>query len=296
MNRLWTLLIMVGLLVGCASDYQSVDVSSEQAWDADRIEFVASETMGSAAAPQAQPVADALPRASLPPAAQERLIIRTGQMSIVVLDTEVALADMARLAERSGGWVVSSNVYQYDERGKRGSITVRVPAEQFDEVVAAVRETAVSTTRESTESQDVTEEYVDLSARLGNLQATADRVRAFLDDAQNVEEALEVNRTLSQLEEQIEVIQGRMQYLSQSAAYSTLTVDITPDALSQPLSVGGWEPQGTARNAIEALVVTLQGLVNLAIWLLIFVLPLGLLVFVPLGLFVRTIRRRRASG
>jgi hypothetical protein len=111
-----------------------------------------------------------------------------------------------------------------------------------------VKETAVATTRESTESQDVTEEYVDLSARLNNLQATADRVRAFLDEAQNVEEALEVNRSLSQLEEQIEVIQGRINYLSQSAAYSTLTIDITPDALSQPLAVGGWEPQGTARD------------------------------------------------
>lgn len=293
MNRFWLFVLVLGLLVGCA-DAQQMEMASEQAWgEADGVAFVASETMGLdsvAPAPPAQQVADQVP------VAQERLIVRTGQMRIVVMDTEAALAEIAGLAEATGGWVVSSNVYQFDERGKRGSITVRVPAGRFDEMVAGVKETAVTTTRESTESQDVTEEYVDLSARLNNLQATADRVRAFLDDAQNVEEALAVNRNLSQLEEQIEVIQGRINYLSQSAAYSTLTIDITPDALSQPLAVGGWEPQGTARAAIEALVVALQGLVNLAIWVLLFLLPLGLLVIVPLWLLIRTIRRRRAAA
>lgn len=289
MNRFWFFVLVLGLLVGCA-DAQQMEMASEPAWGADQVEFVTSETMGLAPAPPAQQVADQVP------VAQERLIIRTGQMSVVVLDTEVALAEITLLAEATGGWVVSSNVYQFNERGKRGSITVRVPAEQFDEMVAGVKETAVATTRESTESQDVTEEYVDLSARLNNLQATADRVRAFLDEAQNVEEALEVNRSLSQLEEQIEVIQGRINYLSQSAAYSTLTIDITPDALSQPLAVGGWEPQGTARTAIEALVVALQGVVNLAIWALLFLLPLGLLIVVPFWLLIRTIRRRRAAA
>ncbi len=288
MNRFWFFALVLGLLVGCA-DAQQMEMASEPGWGAaDGIEFVMSETTESALAPPAPQVNDQIPLA------QDRLIIRTGHMSIVVMDTEAALADIARLAEANGGWVVSSNAYQFDERGKRGSITVRVPADRFDEMVAGVKATAVTTTRESTESQDVTEEYVDLSARLNNLQATADRVRSFLDEAQNVEEALEVNRTLSQLEERIEVIQGRMNYLSQSAAYSTLTINITPDALSQPLALGGWEPQGTARAAIESLVVALQGLANLAIWLLLFLLPLGLLVFIPLWLLVRTIRRRRA--
>jgi hypothetical protein len=289
MNRFWLVLLLIALLAGCA-DAQQMEMASEPALDMADMAFV-TETSGRAAAPPMEPQADF--DTSLP--AQERLIVRTGQMSIVAADTETALAEIARLAEMSGGWVVSSNVYQYDERAKMGSITVRVPADRFDEIVAAVKETAVSTTRESTDSQDVTDEYVDLSSRLDNLEATAQRVRAFLDDARNVEEALDVNRELSRLEEQIEVIKGRMQYLSQSAAYSTLTVEIRPDVLSQPLSVGGWEPQGTARAAVEALITALQGLVTLAIWLLIFIIPLAILVGGPLWWIVRTVRRHRQA-
>lgn len=293
MKRFWLIIMAVGLLVGCA-DAQQMEMASDGAMDVFVNETI---TMASAPAAEGSMAFDRDGLAPLPAAAaQERLIVRTGQIGIVAADTEAAMSEIARLAEAFGGWVVSSNMFEYGEGGKRGTITVRVPAERFDELVAGVKETAVSVPRESTESQDVTDEYVDLSSRLANLEATADRVRAFLDEARNVEEALDVNRELSRLEEQIEVIKGRMQYLSQSAAYSTLSIDITPDALGQPLAVGGWQPQGTARAAIEALVTTLQGLANLAIWLLIFIVPLAILVAVPIWWFVRTVRRRAASA
>jgi hypothetical protein len=293
MNRIWLVLLLLGMFAGCA-DAQRVEMAGEPAWDIGDMAYDEAEMVRTGAAlPPMEPGTDF--DTPLLAVAQERLIIRTGQMSIVVIDTETALADIVRLAETTGGWVVSSNIYQYDERAKMGSITVRVPAKHFDDLVTAVKETAVSTTRESTDSRDVTEEYVDLSARLDNLEATADRVRAFLDEARNVEEALDVNRELSRLEEQIEVIKGRMQYLSQSAAYSTLTVEIQPDVLSQPLAIGGWEPQGTARAAVEALVTVLQGLVKLAIWLLIFIIPLAILVGGPIWLIIRTFRRRRTA-
>lgn len=291
MNRFWVLLLFLGLVVGCA-DAQQMEMAGEPAWNLDYAagELTAETMMSRSESPPMEVAEDFDP--SPPPTGQDRLIIRTGQMSIVVIDTETALTDIARLAEAAGGWVVNSHAYQYDERAKLGSITVRVPAAQFDEIVAAVKETAVSTTRQTSASQDVTEEYVDLSARLDNLQATADRVRTFLDEAQNVEEALAVNRELSRLEGEIETITGRMQYLSQSAAYSTLTVEITPDVLSQPLAIGSWEPQGVAREAIEALVTALQGVANLVIWLLIFVLPLAVLILLPLWLLIRTVRHR----
>jgi hypothetical protein len=298
MNRFGVIVLFCGLLVGCAQA-QPMDMASEPAWGvADMAYEEVTMARGEAAAlPPVEPLAPGEDFAtSLADPGQERLIIRTGHLSVVVVDTETTIADIARLATRSGGWVVSSNVYQYDERAKMGSIALRVPAERFDEVVTAIKTAAVSTTSETTDSRDVTDDYVDLSARLSNLEATAARVRAFLDEAQNVEEALDVNRELSRLEEQIEVIKGRMQYLSQSAAFSTINVEVRPDILSQPLSVAGWEPQGTARQAVEALVTTLQGLVNLGIWLLIFVIPLALLILVPSWLFIRTIRRRRHAA
>jgi hypothetical protein len=227
---------------------------------------------------------------------QQRLIIRTADMSIVVSDTEDALARIAAMAEDNGGWVVNSNVFQASETAKTGNITIRVPAAGFQSALDAIQALAVEVNSLNTGGQDVTEEFVDLESRLANLEATAERVRAFLDETRNVEEALAVNVELSRLEGEIEVLKGRMQFLSQSAAFSTITVNLTPDVLAQPIEVGGWQPQGVAREAIEALISTLQGLASALIWFAIYFLPVLLLLLVPILVIVwliRRIRRRR---
>jgi hypothetical protein len=224
---------------------------------------------------------------------QQRLIIRTADMSLVVTDTADAMKRIAAMAEQNGGWVVSSNVFQYDENTMSGNITIRVPAEGFNSALEALQAMAVEVQSINTSGQDVTEEYVDLSSRLANLEATADRVRGFLDETENVEEALAVNQELSRLEGEIEVIKGRMKYLSESAAFSTISVQLTPDVLAQPIETGGWQPLVVLRNAIETLVAALQSLVNLLIWLVIVIAPLLLLVLLPVFLIIWFVRRRK---
>jgi len=229
------------------------------------------------------------------PLPQERLIIRTADLSIVVADTDEAIAAIAQMVAENDGWVVSSSVYQYSETAKTGDITVRVPSDGFVSATEAIKGLATEVRQESVSGQDVTEEYVDLTARLNNLEATADRVRAFLDETKNVEEALAVNQELSRLEGEIESIKGRMQYLDQSASFSTISVHLTPDELNQPIEIGGWEPQGIAKEALESLITAVQFLISALIWLIIFLLPLVILVGVPLWLVVRWFRRRRAN-
>ncbi len=227
------------------------------------------------------------------PAGQERLIIRTADMSIVATDTEAALAQIAAMADSSGGWVVSSNVYQSTDTSKTGYVQIRVPAEGFQSVLDAIAGMAVEVTNLSTSGQDVTEEYVDVSARLGNLEATAARLRTFLDESRNVEEALAVNVELSRVEGEIEALKGRMQYLEQSSAFSSITVNVTPDELAQPIQVGGWEPTGVAKQAVEALVNMLQLLANAVIWFVIFALPILLVIAIPFVLLIWLIKRLR---
>ena len=224
---------------------------------------------------------------------QQRLIIRTADMSLVVTDTEDAMKRIAAMAEQNGGWVVSSNVFQYDENAMSGNITIRVPAEGFNSALEALQAMAVEVQSINTSGQDVTEEYVDLSSRLANLEATAERVRGFLDETENVEEALAVNQELSRLEGEIEVIKGRMKYLSESAAFSTISVQLTPDVLAQPIETGGWQPLVVLREAIETLVAALQSLINLLIWLIIVIAPLLLLFLLPAALIIWFVRRRK---
>lgn len=223
---------------------------------------------------------------------QEQLIIRTGRLDIVVEDTEETMDDIIDLANDSGGWVVSSSLFGADG-AKSGQATIRVPVDRFDAIMNQIEGMALRVERASTTGEDVTEEYVDLSARLQNLEATAERVRGFLDDARDVEDALAVNQELSRLESEIESLKGRLQYLEQSAAFSTIEVSLTPDELSQPLEVGGWRAGGVLRDAVEALISGLQGMATVAIWLVVVFLPLLLIVVLPIALFVYLVRRWR---
>lgn len=222
---------------------------------------------------------------------QDRLIVRTGNISLVVEDTDQMMRLIGRLAEARGGWIVNSSVYESGS-AKRGFISIRIPAAEFEATLAEIKEAALEVPSEVTDSQDVTEEYVDLESRLTNLESTAERVRNFLDEARNVEEALAVNQELSRLESEIEIIKGRMQYLSQSAAFSTIDIEIIPDELNQPIEVGGWRPEGTARTAIEALLSALQGIATAFIWGVIFCLPLVILIGIPAFFIIRFVYRR----
>ena len=226
---------------------------------------------------------------------QQRLIIRTADMAIVVADTEAAMKTIAQMVEENGGWVVSSSAYQYSETAVSGDITVRVPAEGFASATEAVRGLAIEVQSESTSGQDVTEEFVDLSSRLENLESTAARVRSFLDETKTVEEALAVNQELSRLEGEIAVIKGRMKYLSQSAAFSTISVHLTPDEAARPVEVAGWRPEGVAKDALESLIGFMQFLVEATIWFVIFVLPVLLILGIPIWLVVRFVRKRRRN-
>lgn len=285
------LFVLILLLAACGRS-AAVESSREMAPAVPAADSIAYEESGAAftSSDTANTVVDT--QSSLP---QERLIIRTADLSIVVIDTDEAIAAITRMAEENEGWVVSSNMYQYSETAKTGDITIRVPAAGFVSATEAIKGLATEVRQESISGQDVTEEFVDLTARLGNLEATAVRVRGFLEDADTVEEALAVNQELSRLEAEIEVIKGRMKFLSESASFSTISVHLTPDELNQPIEIGGWEPQGIAKDALESLISAAQFLISVLIWLVIFFLPLGVVVVLPLWFVGRWIRRRRRA-
>ncbi|GAB4151844.1 MAG: DUF4349 domain-containing protein [Candidatus Promineifilaceae bacterium] len=278
------LFLAVFVVAACASQPQSMLVERDFAGEAGSTATDASEFAPSEPVAQSGNVAANMQLPSQP------LIIRTGNLSIVVEDTDATVAAITSLVNSMEGWVVSSNLYKYGE-ARRGEMSVRVPVAQFDAAMEQIKALALEVNSESSSGQDVTEEYVDLTARLSNQEATAARVRGFLDEATDVEDALAVNQELSRLESEIEQIKGRMNYLSQSASFSTIQVDITPDVLSQPIEIAGWRPQGVAKEALEDLINGLQGLADFLIRFVIAVLPMLLIVGAPLFFIVRAIVR-----
>ena len=153
------------------------------------------------------------------------MIVRTGAMRLVVNDVPVALDRIAELAEDFDGYVVSSEKWKEGER-LVGRITIRVVAEHFHDAILALREMAVEVRSEETGSQDVTEEYVDLSAKLKNLEATEKEYLRLMTKAEKVEDMLGVQRELSETRGDIERTKGRMQYLERTSTTSLIEVSL----------------------------------------------------------------------
>jgi hypothetical protein len=228
-------------------------------------------------------------------AATERLIIRNASLDIVVRDTEDAVEQVDALAEELGGFVIESNLNEY-QQGMRAYLRLRVPAESLDTALERIRDLAMEVRRENVSGQDVTEEYVDLQSRMRHLEATEERLLTFMAEAEDTEAALEVYDRLQTIQADIEQVKGRMQYLEESAAMATITLDITPSELAQPIQVGGWQPRGTLRNAFESLIRVFQFLVDALIVIVVLVVPILAVIALPLvGLFflIRAIVRRR---
>lgn len=221
-----------------------------------------------------------------------RVIIYTGNISLVVKDTREAMTAITALTTEQGGYVSASNVYQAGDV-PRGSISIRVPAERYLDTLEKLRGLAVRVEAENSGTEDVSEEFTDLQARKANLEVTEKALQQLLEERQRVgstSDILEVYRELTGVRGQIEEIEGRLRYLANKAALSTITIELIPDVLYQPVSVVGWEPQGVAKEALQSLVVALQGLVNLTIWLVIFLLPLLIIFLIPVVVVVWVIR------
>jgi hypothetical protein len=157
--------------------------------------------------------------------ATDRMIVRTGNMSLVVEDVPVAIDQITSMAEGFEGYVVSSSVWEEEEK-LAGSITIRVPAEHFDAAVGALRGLAVDVTSETTSSKDVTEEYVDLEAKLGNLEATEKQLLVIMEKAETVDDILAVQRELSNVRGEIDQTKAQMQYLERTSESSLIEISL----------------------------------------------------------------------
>jgi len=228
------------------------------------------------------------------------MIVYNGSLELVVSDALQAQEDVQRVIEGVNGYVVSSESYRYEQGLITVNMRVRVPAEKFHETMAQLRKLALEVNHDSTSSEDVTQEYVDLESKLRALEAKAARLEELMKEAEDTEAVLAVYRELSATQQEIEQVKGRMQYLERSSAMATISVTLTPDELSRPVEVAGWRPQGTAKRAVEALLNTLKFLGNALIWIVIYIVPVlavvgGVVYLVRKGWSRLFGRRKRAA-
>lgn len=203
------------------------------------------------------------------PLPEERMIVRNGDISLVVEDVLEARDEIAQLAGRLDGWVVNSNIYGEEEE-KRGWISIRIPSDKFDQALAELRGLAVRVDSESTSTEDITEQYVDLQSRLRNAEATESQYLALLEQATEVEDILAIYESLSRIRYEIEQIKGRMQYLERTSAMSMISINLEPSITLRPLVSPIWSARETLNTAVRGLTTFGQGLGTAFIWIGIF--------------------------
>ena len=193
------------------------------------------------------------------------MILRTVNLQLVVGSVAETQREVERLVTEHGGFIAGSQVRQDGDRFT-ATITLRVPADgpTYGATMARLRALAEQVLDEQIQSQDVTEEYVDLDARLRTLQATEDRLFTFFQRAETVTDVLAVQRELTEVRGKIEQAQGRRQALERRAAMTTITLALRETPVSRLSSE--WSPAVVAGEAWRTLVVTLRGAATLAIW------------------------------
>jgi hypothetical protein len=245
-------------------------------------------------------------------AAQDRLIVMNVDLSVVVADPQKKMDAINQMAKDLGGYIVSMNMSQvYTQSGDtapQGSISIRVPAAKLDSALSQIKADVVDVQSENRSGQDVTSQYVDLQSQLTNLEKAELDLQAIMDEAKNnpgndsttkTQDVLNVYNQIVNIRGQIEQIKGQMKYIEETTSTSSINVTLIAEKTIKPIEIGGWKPQGVARDAVQALVKFLQGFVNFVIYLVLLVLPILIVVFGPLALViwgvVALVKRRKAK-
>jgi len=233
-------------------------------------------------------------------APQQRVILKSASLRLVVEAADSSLASIAAMAEEMGGWVVTSSTSMVTTPAggqvAQGSITIRVPSDRLDDALSQIKSGAGKVEYENVSGQDVTQEYVDLNSRLTNLEAAEEQLRSIMDEARRTEDVLTVYNQLVNTRGEIERIRGQIQYYEEASAYSSISIDLIPKAIETPIQIAGWSPGRTVENALATLINVLQFGTDVFITVAVLVVPLALLVGVPLWFIRRALRRRAAQG
>ena len=220
-------------------------------------------------------------RTSLDDSDTEEMVIKTGSVSVEVKNISETITAVRTLVAKYEGKIMSES--DSGEGSDRNVyMTIKVGEDKYLQTYDELKNLEGKLIYSSSSEEDVTEEYIDLSARLKNLQSTETQLTEILKTATSVEDTLAVYSELSSIRGQIESLEGRIQYLEDRADFSTISLRISQSSTGISLNEDKWQPWGVVKEAASALVAFGKGLVNVVIWLVVF----SPVVLIPVGIFL----------
>jgi len=288
------------ILTGCAARSESyVDQGAVQkdvnaAQEASMAESVQTTTAGYAQEQSAEgAVPDQSQAGSNLPAVQPK-IIKSAAASIEVAKGtfEESMVKVTKIAESMGGYVSNTESYS-DADGKltSGRIIIRVPGEKFNNAVDEIKK-AGELKSINISGQDVTQEYIDLESRLKNYEAQEKILLDLMNKSTSVKDSIEVQRELSNVQGEMEVIKGRMNYLDNMVGFSTIDVTIAEPAVAAPVEGGGFV--NAVRRGAEGAIKVLNGLAFFFVAVSPLLVLAGIILLIVWG-SIRSRNKKRAA-
>ena len=218
----------------------------------------------------------------------DRMIVHNVNLSLKVRDVQKEIEKIKDIAKENFGYVVNSNLID-NEYDFQGYVSIRIPSERLTTVLSGIKLLGEKIVSENWNSRDVTEEYIDLQARLGNLKNTEKQYLRLMERTETIKDILLVQKELTIVRSQIEQLQGRINYLDKTTSTSLINVTVMPVSMPVEIVDSGWQPIEIIKSALRGLAKFGQSIVNLLIILGVFS-PVWIVI---LALLYWIIRRRR---
>ena len=216
-----------------------------------------------------------------PPASDfDRKIVKSAELGLRAEDVRESATEAQQVAARFGGSVLSSQLHRSEDTFS-ADLVLSIPSPEFEDALEELRRLGKEVTTDAVTGADVTEEFVDLESRERNLLAAEESLLRLYDRAQDVGDALSIDRELTNIRGQIEQVQGRIEYLENRTALSQVTLDIQPVAPPKPATA--WSPARVAGEAWSASLAVLRAAATAVISAVVFgwwLLPVLVVAFV----------------
>jgi hypothetical protein len=213
-------------------------------------------------------------------------IIRTGSLQLDVKDVKTSLRSARDTIVGMGGYVGASQQTS-DGTSIVATVTYRIPVDRWEEALDALRALG-DEVGEQTDAAEVTDQIVDLGARIRNLQASETALVRHAADAAKISDLLEIETRLTDVRGQIEQLTAQQKNLQDQAAYATLAVTFGTEVAAVTKAAEQWDPKNEVDRAGASLIGFLQTLTTAGIWFAIVWLPVltALAIVVGIGIFI----------
>jgi hypothetical protein len=223
-------------------------------------------------------------------AVQNRLVIQSSDMSLLVHDVQKTRDEIVAYAENNGGYMVNASTSNPKEAAS-GTVTIRVDSGKIKEALNFFRSLSVKVVSENLQGYDVTDSYVDIAKHIALLEETAAKYKTILSQAKEISDITNVTNQLQSIQNQIDSYKGQQESLKKNSELARITIYLSTDELALPYAPNdAWRPAVIVKQAVRSLITDVRNVAGSAIWIAVYGIiwiPALIVLFVLYKLFTR---------